>query len=566
MPNLKFTRLTILSNSTKSANQFEFHERLNLVTAQDNSVGKSTLVKLIFWTLGCEPAFDVNWSSLDAKAIVDFQIEEVKYKVLRERNLMIFKEGDNLPERYSKITGDYSRRIALLMNFDVLLPNKETSSLEIPPPAYFFLPFYIDQKKGWNKPWDSFENLEQYSNWKSVITKFHIGMLSREHFVQQIEISKSTAEKTELDFQVGRIDTALEIIGPYLTNTNAVLSNDKLDKIRQELEVELSQLAKKQEDTFDKIFKYENDVAFLGQQFMLSEKVVKELEADYTFAVENLPQDNIVCPFCGVAQDNSIVSRASLLVDKKKAQALLDDIEASYTVAVRRLSNAKLSLREIQAQLGAINEKYAVDDSAIKIEIDNIAQAIGSKSIAAGISADKSVLVGQLHGVKKEIRELKAIQKALTPKETIDEISQQFMFLLVSYLKVLNAGGVNLSDVNSPLDYSKIFKAGGAAEGTRAVLAYFLAIYSLINNYGSEVVGPLVIDTPNQHEQSIGNYDSIVTLLMESVNKNSQIILCAMDNEQLSGFKAQANVITLSNQKLMDTHKYETLLGEFELA
>lgn len=48
MPNLKFKRLLILSNSTKSANQFEFSETLNLITAADNSVGKSTLVKLLF--------------------------------------------------------------------------------------------------------------------------------------------------------------------------------------------------------------------------------------------------------------------------------------------------------------------------------------------------------------------------------------------------------------------------------------------------------------------------------------------------------------------------------------
>lgn len=36
---------------------------LNLITANDNSVGKSTLLKLIFWGLGCEPELDTTWNS-----------------------------------------------------------------------------------------------------------------------------------------------------------------------------------------------------------------------------------------------------------------------------------------------------------------------------------------------------------------------------------------------------------------------------------------------------------------------------------------------------------------------
>jgi hypothetical protein len=36
--------------------------------------GKTTLCKIIVWGLGCEPDFD--WTSVDCKTIVEFNIEE----------------------------------------------------------------------------------------------------------------------------------------------------------------------------------------------------------------------------------------------------------------------------------------------------------------------------------------------------------------------------------------------------------------------------------------------------------------------------------------------------------
>ena len=42
MENLVFKRLVVASDTLKSGNQFEFKPRFNLITANDNSVGKST--------------------------------------------------------------------------------------------------------------------------------------------------------------------------------------------------------------------------------------------------------------------------------------------------------------------------------------------------------------------------------------------------------------------------------------------------------------------------------------------------------------------------------------------
>jgi hypothetical protein len=191
MGSLVFRQLTILSDTQKSANQFEFSPRLNLITGNDNSVGKSTLAKLLFWTLGCDPEFDVFWKALDVKAVVDFSVSGKAYQAGRHGNIMFFRARGEAWEVYSKITGKFSENFCRLVNFQILLPNRNDSTvLESPPPAFYFLPFYIDQRKSWSHAWASFVGLEQYARWQNPVIKYHTGYLTPSHF----EIDEEIAE------------------------------------------------------------------------------------------------------------------------------------------------------------------------------------------------------------------------------------------------------------------------------------------------------------------------------------------------------------------------------------
>lgn len=181
MKNLYFKQLLVLSNTQQSGNQFKFKERYNLITADDNSVGKSTLVKLLFWAFGTEPELDKTWINTDTKVLVDFEIDNQGYTIIRDKNIFYFKEN-NVIQKYTKVSGDFSEKIANIMNFQVLLTDRsEEEKPVIPPPAYYFLPFYIDQQKSWTVAWNGFNKLEQFSNWKQNIVKYHVGLLTHKN-------------------------------------------------------------------------------------------------------------------------------------------------------------------------------------------------------------------------------------------------------------------------------------------------------------------------------------------------------------------------------------------------
>lgn len=566
MKSLKFTLLLVLSNSTRSANQFEFSKNLNLITASDNSVGKSTLLKLLFWGLGCEPELDTTWNALDCKIIVDFEIDSNKYRVKRYKNQISIKEGDSSYIDYQKITGDYSIKIAEIVNFKVLLPNQNSSILETPPPSYYFLPFYIDQKRSWAKAWDNYENLGQYSNWKSTIIKYHVGLLTPEHFEIESEKSDKKENQKQIQIDVEKIDTALEVVETFIPQVlNTVTTIGAIEKLTESIKSDLIVLQVSQEKLLNDIAINNAEKTYLFQQQILSEKLISELDKDYIFSVENIEEETIECPLCGVVHENSILSRASIMTDKTQAKNQLIEILEGIKKIENKLSANEKDLSKVRTQIVEINKKYVIEESeAPKIDFNQIIESIAGKSIKENVTHSKSLKQSVIKQITDDIKLLNKEQKELISKDSIENINESFNSILTKYIKILDAESVNLSEINSPLDYNKVIKEGGAAEGVRAILAYYLTIFTMVEKFGNEIKSALVIDTPNQQEQSHTNYEKIVNLLTNEFNSDTQVIMSAMENDHLKPFSDKAKVIVLDKDKLLVKDKYDEIKIQFD--
>jgi len=581
MPNLKFKRLLILSNSTKTANQFEFSETLNLITAIDNSVGKSTLVKLLFWGIGCEPTLDTNWGTTDSKTIVEFIVDTTLYTVKRYKNNISLKidEGEFL--NYEKITGEYSKKLAEILEFKALLPNRSSGLMEVPPPAFYFLPFYIDQKRSWSKAWDNFEKLEQFSNWRSTIVKYHVGLLTPKHFELENDKAEKKDSKKIVEAEIEKIETTLEMVNDYIPQINNTITEAKeFEILTEEIKVDLRKLQEEQEKVLSQVTIFNGDRVYLEQQQVITEKIISELDKDYKFTIENIEEDEVECPLCGIVHENSIINRTSIMTDKSQAENQLESILIELEKINSKLTKANIKLTNARESINQINEKYIINEELpiVKGSEDNSEKIIETKNInfnqiienIAGNSIRKNVLKDKVQKVnsvdtfKKEIKGINKEQKELITPEDIEEINNSFSSIFSDYIELLDAEAVNISDISSPLDYNKVIKEGGAAEGSRAILAYYLSVFTMVEKYGNEVKSALVIDTPNQQEQSDTNYEKIVNLLTNKTSKKTQVLLCAMENEHLEQFRKKAKIITLTKERLMLESKYDDVKREFE--
>lgn len=564
MKNLRFKRLVLVSDTTRSANQFTFQNRFNLITGKNNSIGKSSLVKSIFWALGCEPEFDETWKQLDCKGLLEFSVGNNDYTVIRINNGIFFSDGNGEFYRFGNVTGDYAKVFSNLVSFKALLPNRaDDPILETPPPAYYFLPFYIDQIRSWARPWDSFQKLGQYTRWQQTIVKYHTGYLPAKHFEIEEEIFEYKLKKKGADDEVKKINTALEIVERYIPKTNIAITTEEFDVITREVEQELGGLAKEQEHLLTKLSGVQASKYHLSNQLEIAKRAVHEIEKDYQFSVENIENHNLECPLCGTIHDNSLVSRASILSDKQKAEDQVLFIEKEISELSCIISGLQPELESIRIQISEINEKYSrTDKSGAGRDLTEIVDGFASKSVQRNVEETKTTKQALSKEADDSQKELKKEQKKLLSKAEKQELSDFFVGLLTEYIHKLDAKGVNLSRVKHPTDYNKLFGSGGAAEGTRAVLAYQMAVFKLIDYSKNEVLSPLVIDTPNQQEQAIKNYDRIISLITDNIPNHSQLILCAMDNEQLDSFRKMSNVIHLDENKLLKKDGYSELSNE----
>lgn len=568
MKGLWFQRLVLISGSKKLANQFVFPKRLNLVTGNDNSIGKSTLVKNLFWTIGCEPEFDLEWKSNDVKALLYFQVNNIDYLVSRSHDSIYFGLLGSKPKRYSKISGDYAIDFAKIVNFDLMLKSR-SDELECPPPAFYFLPFYIDQKKSWDAPWNAFDRLPQFSDFRRTLIKYFCGYIKPKHFELEEEVFEQNVLEKAATEQVKRINGAIEVIEEISEKNNNIsiaLTELEFEKIQSEIKEELELFAGKQAKIFDAQTLLKSETYDLEQQLSIALVSADELEKDYTFAVESVQEDKLECPLCGTMHDNSLVNRAGLLADKSGLESEADIIKELLVEKQAEQLELHADLELVKNEVSRINKKYILlerEEKGTNEPFEMVLHSIAQKNISHTVTRTKEFHELQSKQASDEKKSLKAKQRKLITKEEKEELNRFFMGNLVENIEVLSALGVNLSDAKAPMDYKKLL-GGGAAEGTRGVLAYQLSILKQIKYAGHCALAPFVIDTPNQQEQAERRYQKVIDVIKESVPNHMQIILCGMENEMLESFEKDAHVITLDGNRLLERASYDTLRDEYE--
>jgi len=559
MKEMYFNRLTIISKTAKKAAQFDFSKSYNLILSiEKNSVGKSSLVKNIFWCFGCEPQFDDNWKSLDCRVILDFEIKGKKYQIARHGSRFILKDCHDKYKVFTSVGGDFSSEILGLLDFNALLPTRDKDEVTTPTPAYYFLPFYIDQKQSWANAWSSFSNLGQFSNWKKTIIPYHSGMIGKDYFNTTQEIYSKKVEMTVVNKQIDRLDTAISVVSEFPSESSLVIDDDELNEVEEQLNVEVMDIHYQQEILFEELASLKAEKAHVGSQIVLAENSLKETSEDYEFA-ESLDED-IECPTCGVTHDNSIVNRFSLLQDKNQAEDIVNRLNTELVTLNEEIIKKSTDFDSIKAHISDLDKKYSTDRGR---SLSTVLEAIASKSVRKKVEGNKSFKVEKLHTLSTD-EQLLIKDRTAASKESRKQVKEKFQEYFPRYLAKLRAFGVNSSSIKSPENHVKVAASGGAAESTRAMLAYYISIYNLIEKYGEHVLCPFVIDTPNQHEQAAKHYDSIVSLLLDELPEKSQLFLCGMNSEKLEPLKAHAKVIYLDvEHSLLSSDSFNKFDSEY---
>jgi len=545
---LLIKQLTILSIPEKSAKTVTFHPQRNVITGE-NDVGKSSIIKSIYHSLGADVHFDNVWEKADTVSLLTFSYSNKDYMILRSRDHFgLFDIQGNLIQPFESIIKGLSPYFANLFNNRLQLKQSKTNQRIPVSPAVQFLPFYIDQDKGWAKPWDSFEGLGVFGGFKRDLINYVTGIRPNEYFVLSERIDKLSAKLTTLKNESRVLVSAKKAVEKHIPKATFDIDIRAFKKDIDRLLVKLEVLKNKENEYRKNLIKQKSKEVFVDNEIALVSRSIREINKDYEHSLHELDCE-ITCPTCNATYENSMVSRFGLLEDIDTCRSLLSDYledKKKITKEVTKLeSQLNLQVAKVREITDLLNEKKG------KVRLEDVIKNESSKQVKEIFNRSQSNYSVQIGEIEEQKSGLETDRSKLNNKDRKESIISRFNSLIDLFLIKLNVHTLN-SDGFSDIP---LFVKSQGSDTPRALLAYYYAILFTSKEFTTLPLFPLVIDSPNQQDQDAINRNKIINFIFENTPDDYQLILGTVD---LHGVEYYGHTISPATKlNLLDSDEFE---------
>lgn len=548
MTNLIFKEIWILSKAEKAAINVKLTKGVNLLVGE-NDVGKSTLVKSFYHCLGANtPQLNNSvWKKANPAYCVKFEIEGTEYFVLRdERYFGVFDYNKKLISRHSGITGEngIARFINPLLGFDIELERQANSQLGLAGPAFYFLPFYVDQDEGWSTTWASFVGLQQFSNYRKNMIEFHLGVRPQSYYDAKkldLELHESLAniESDRLSMQAARDSVRrrkerVQVdIDPQAFRAEMEEAVDRYNAVYAE-----------QQEVLVRLKDLRNQRNSIDTELDLLRHAIAELEADYAYAESPKTPDVIDCPTCGTEFTNSFVQRFGILDDVDHCRALVDQWLKKRSEAVERLDAIEQEYGQVSSKLSDV--EAIMHRTKQNVTLAELIASEGMKEMVKSLNADISVFLEKEQTIHNDI-EGNAENLRIDNKRK-KKILEFYKARMKEHLNALNVGVLSEDDYKS-LD-KQIKNNALGSDLPRSLLAQYFAFLHTMKNFNEFVCCPMLIDSPFQQEQDPTNKTAIFDFILSKRLQDQQMILATISVDEFKDSESldDVEVLELENK------------------
>ncbi|MES1047584.1 hypothetical protein FOA22_24460 [Heyndrickxia oleronia] len=552
MRKLILKEIKLVSLLEKRGRKFHFHPRTTIIKGE-NHTGKSSLIKSIYWTFGATPKnLHPNWQKADVITVIDFSIDDELYSILRKGKFFaIFDAKKNVLGTFDKITSGLGPFLSNLLDYKIKLNNKHNESIT-PPPAYFFLPFYIDQDASWSENWAAFTNLSQLSNWKPNIINYHTGIKPNEYYEikAKMEVIQKQVDELEKNKSVSQsvLKKLLDQLETVVVDVDINLFKKEIDELMRSYKT----LKTKGENAKDKIVKLKSQRLQVDKQASIVHKTIQELRKDYKYALKL--DDTVDCPTCGHTYENSFAERFSIAQDEDRCQDLLIKLKDEARELEEKISNEYEEYNKNNEETEKI--KALLEKKQGEIKLKDIIQHEGKKELKQILETEISDLRNEIAEYEDTIKDFKEELKEIEDKKRQKEIKSQYFTQMKRNLLKLD---VHTMEESSYKAINSSIKETGSGL-PRALLAYYYSILHTMAKYSTAIYCPIIIDSPNQQDQDEENLKKMMDFIFDEQPEGSQLILGLVE---LGDYEFDGEVIELDHKyHLLQEDQYEILSTE----
>lgn len=436
-----------------------------------------------------------------------------------------------------------------------MLPARNNDKLEITPPVYNYLPFFLDQDHYEGSKFASFANLGQYSEYKDNVLFYHFGVYDERYFelirqkeVFDEEINIYNKRIEILKEMLGDIERKLEI-GSYSGDIDAL--NRDVDRYRGEY----SSVVEKLNKSKMRLVELRNNL--FDFKSVLND--IKSFENTNETDIQTLKKH--ICPECGSIIDDTIALKSKRYNISEDITLVKNDLQISIHKLLADIKKEETKYANLLILLNNYQDKLKINTK----HVSDILKHKGLCEIRDDTVNDMYVVQNNLSVQKTGLNELKKTIKGYNEKKKT--ISERYYELLLS-----EKTKFGLDELN-PDRFKKIstnFEASGSNKYIATVIWYFTVIRIRNEFNASAIHYPIVLDSPNNVETDDKKESSFIKFLLSNSDLSCQFIISGIgfDSDRFRSLtNKEMNFIVLENDKYHllqeeDYHIYSSLMTE----
>ncbi len=555
---MQFKELFLFSVSEKLGRRVGFSSGINLITSRKEdgtNRGKSVIMRSLYYALGAETFFEKRFDLKNKVFILHFVVDEVGYYVLRTARLYkVFNEEKKLLFVATKAS-EFAKNLMYITHFAVMLPNRTANRLEITPPVYNYLPYFLDQDCYSGSKFSSFDKLAQYDDYKVSTLFYHWGVYTFSYF-EVVQKSEQIAAAV-LAFE-NRVKVLSEVLADVSKKLEVGAYSGDMDALKHDVgryQRQYSSVVSRLNESKTRLIKLRNSLS----EFQEAERELSKFARHNESEISKLLQHR--CPEC-----NSIV--ADTLQLRGRRYNLSEDIQLitiDVQSAIHDLNACIVKEETKYAELLGELDRY---DQALKIntkELKDILRYKGLCEVHGGIVDDLHNVQMKLDDERLRLDEVKKELKRFDEQKA--NINKAYYELLMN---AKTRFGLDEIDPESLTDVKKNFGASGS-DACIATIIWYMAIIELRNRFNPDAIRfPIVFDSPNNVENDDQKTQALFKYLFEKSGLSGQFIMSGIgfdEEEFLRITPSSAHIEVLKNAQYHllqkeDYDKYSALLME----
>ena len=540
MKRLMIKKLIVISQSESRSLEVPFENGLNIILG-GNKTGKSSIIKSIFTTLGCEcKRIESDWKKLISAYLLFFAYGEKSYCIVRQgKKFQIFECNR---DEYSCIIEtvafhEYSNCLMDILGITMPCISNKGEQFNVTSPLLFRFQ-YIDQDEGWGKIADSFKNVAYIRDWKTNTNKYVCGYLDDSYYELQAQKAK---HMLEMDDKRKEYDYNQNFVSRITSSLTQIENAKSIEDVATDIESLLAKAEEMRKMHFSysaEMAVWENEIYVNQRKLHIVEHNLAETKKDIEFAMTQ--EDELVCPICGTVYSNGLGDQLNITSDYAHCEKLMDELKNSISLATKRLEELRKKYNDVSVEIQSIEQK--VRNSQELLTYSSFYKSKGQYEIYESCKAQLESLQQELNSYISKIAMLEdKINEKKSPKRS-KEIREDIKEYCCTF-----ADAINLPKTFIKLkDFVQVIDRTGS-ETPRLVYMYQSALY-LYNLYRAK--SPFnfyVVDTPNQQGQDAENLESIFKSLELFLSDDGQVIV---GTERETGMEQKANnVIRLTEKR-----------------